>query len=173
MLPSLNKVDYYYYYYYPVQCEHLYDIRLSTLEIGPAQLRPVTEIAPTQPFLCLNRSPFWHDLRGCAKAIRYSPVADPGEGPGEPAPTPLFLDQNEARRAEKKFLETAPPLSQGLDDRPPSPPYLKAWIHHCSLDITSDSWSLTSPDVVLPTMAYTGRFRLKGVPFSGFRYMKG
>ena len=26
---------------------------------------------------------------------------------------------------------------------------------------------------VLPIMAYTGRLRSKGVPFSGFRYMKG
>ena len=43
-------------------------------------------------------------------------VADPGEGP---APPPLFLDQTEARRAEKIFLGgTGPPLSQGLDDRP-------------------------------------------------------
>ena len=41
-----------------------------------------------------------------------------------PAPTPLFLDQNEARRAEKKNFESAPPylrvcmnppLSEGLD----------------------------------------------------------
>ena len=37
---------------------------------------------------------------------------------------PLFLDQTEDQRIEKKFFETAPPLSQGLDDRPP-PPYLK------------------------------------------------
>ena len=29
------------------------------------------------------------------------------------------------------------------------------------------------PGAVLPIMAHTGRFRLKGVPFSGFRYMKG
>ena len=27
---------------------------------------------------------------------------------GDPGPPPLFLDQTEARRAEKKFLETAP-----------------------------------------------------------------
>ena len=51
-------------------------------------------------------------------------MAYPGEGPGEPAP--LFLDQTEAQRAEKNFLETAPlrclkdwmtkpTLSQGLD----------------------------------------------------------
>jgi len=39
-------------------------------------------------------------------------VADPGEGPRGPAP-PLFLDQTEARRAEKIFL----------GDRP-LPPYL-------------------------------------------------
>ena len=63
-------------------------------------------------------------------------MADPGEGPGGPAPPPphLFFDQNEARRAEKNFLETGPPppppLSQRLDDRTPSP-YLKVWISHC------------------------------------------
>ena len=41
------------------------------------------------------------------------------------APPPLFLDQTEAQRAAKIFLETfpPPPLSKGLDDRPtPSPP---------------------------------------------------
>ena len=55
------------------------------------------------------------------------PVADPGEGP---TPTPIFLDQTEVRRAEKFFLETGPPLSRALDDRPHPlpPPYLKAWI---------------------------------------------
>ena len=61
---------------------------------GPAQLRPVTEIALPQPFLCVNRRPFWHDFRGGAKSIRYSPVADPGEGPtrvAHPPPPPLFL----------------------------------------------------------------------------------
>ena len=43
-------------------------------------------------------------------------VADPGEGRGGPScPPPQFLDQTEARRAEKLFLETPPPLSQGLD----------------------------------------------------------
>ena len=41
--------------------------------------------------------------------------------PGGP---PLFLDQNKAHRAEKKFLRPAPPLSKGLDD-PPHRPYLK------------------------------------------------
>ena len=47
-----------------------------------------------------------------------------GRGPGDPAPR-LILDQNEARRAEKHFFEPAlPPLSEGLDDRPPLPPTL-------------------------------------------------
>ena len=44
-------------------------------------------------------------------------MADPGEGPG----APLFFGQNEARRAEKIYLETGPSLSEGLDDRPPPP----------------------------------------------------
>ena len=51
-----------------------------------------------------------------------SAVADSGEGPGGPGP-PLFLDQNEARKAEKKFFLRLPPpprLSEGLD-YPPAP----------------------------------------------------
>ena len=48
------------------------DMCLSTLEIGAAQLRSVTEIAPTEPFLCVNRSAFRYDFRGNAKAIRKS-----------------------------------------------------------------------------------------------------
>ena len=72
------------------------------------------------------------------------PVMDPGERPGGP-PSPLFLDQTEARKAEKKYLGeiafhphltylrvwmTAPPppspplpspsLSQGLDPALPT-----------------------------------------------------
>ena len=44
-------------------------------------------------------------------------VAGPGGAQAPPPPPPrLFLDQIEARRAEKKLLETAPlPLSEGLD----------------------------------------------------------
>ena len=45
-------------------------------------------------------------------------MVDPGKGPGGPGP-PLFLDQTEVQRAEKKnFFETEappPPLSGGLD----------------------------------------------------------
>lgn len=39
-------------------------------------------------------------------------------GGGRP---PLFLKQTKARRAQKMFLETAPPFSKGLDARAPSP----------------------------------------------------
>ena len=46
---------------------------------------------------------------------------------------PLFLDQTEARRAEKSFFgDRAPLVSLGLDDRPP-PLYLKVWIRHCTV----------------------------------------
>ena len=38
-------------------------------------------------------------------------VANPGEGPSPP----LFLDQTENWRAEKIFVDTGPPLSQGLN----------------------------------------------------------
>ena len=44
-------------------------------------------------------------------------VVDPGEGLGT-RPTPLFLDQNEAKGPKKIFLRRG------------SPSYLKAWIHH-------------------------------------------
>ena len=42
----------------------------------------------------------------------------------------LFLDQTEARRAEKNLWRPPPPLlSQGLDQRAPPPSrYLKVWI---------------------------------------------
>ena len=52
-----------------------------------------------------------------------------GSGLGDPAP-PLFLDQTEARRAEKFFLETAPP--------PSPPPYPKVWIRHWLLPVFTD-----------------------------------
>ena len=47
-------------------------------------------------------------------------MADPGEGPATPPP---FLDQTEARRAEKIFLVTSPPqLSHDINYPPPPPP---------------------------------------------------
>ena len=43
-----------------------------------------------------------------------------GRGPRGLGP-PLYLDQIEARKAEKYFFGRPPVLSQGLDDRPPLP----------------------------------------------------
>ena len=40
---------------------------------------------------------------GTGSGERKSAVADPGEGPGGPGYPPLFLDQTDARRAEKNF----------------------------------------------------------------------
>ena len=37
-----------------------------------APRKAITEIAPPQPFLCVNRSPIRYGFRGGAKAIRYS-----------------------------------------------------------------------------------------------------
>ena len=60
------------------------------------------------------------------------PVADPGQGPGGVCP-PCFFHQNEARKAEKIFLETGlppPSLTVKMTARPPPPPYLKGCIRH-------------------------------------------
>ena len=57
-------------------------------------------------------------------------VADPGKGPGGTS-LPLFLDQNEARRAEKNFFlrpGPPPPYLRVWMSTPAS--YLKAWIRH-------------------------------------------
>ena len=55
----------------------------------------------------------------------FLPMEDPGEGLARPPPPPLFLDQTEAQRAKKIFLETAQP----------PPPNVKVWIWHCLLSI--------------------------------------
>ena len=49
---------------------------------------------------------------GCFIEKEKGTVADPGEGPGGPGP-PSFLDQNEARRAEKNFFGGWPLLISG------------------------------------------------------------
>ena len=66
-------------------------------------------------------------------------MAEPGAWHGGPCPA-LFLNQTEARRAEIFFLEERPPLSEGLDDRPP--PYLKVWIRALSTPATQAIVSL-------------------------------
>ena len=47
-----------------------------------------------------------------------------------PASTPLFLDQNEARIAEKNFESGPPPPYLRVWMRAPPPPYLVVWIRH-------------------------------------------
>ena len=74
------------------------------------------------------------DMYNNAKRTRPISAADPGKGPGRPAPPiprPLCLEQNEARTAGKFVFGTPPP---------PPLPYLKIWICHCiscHLDRTS------------------------------------
>ena len=67
-------------------------------------------------------------------------AADPGEGPG--GRPPLFLDQTEARRAEKMFFETAPP--------PPLLPYLSVWAEPGEISFLHDY------DVKMPYFAFYG-----------------
>ena len=49
--------------------QNLSDMRRSTSEIGAAQLRSVTEIAPKSPFLYVNRSPIRYGFHIGARAI--------------------------------------------------------------------------------------------------------
>ena len=59
-------------------------------------------------------------------------VANPGEGHGARLLTD-FQTKMRPEGPENVFLRLPPPpLSPGLDDRPPSP-YLKVWIRHCIL----------------------------------------
>ena len=60
--------------------------------------------------------------------VRAKSVADPGGEPGGPAPR-LFLDQTEARRAEKRlFGDRSPPYLWVWMTAPPPPPYLRVFI---------------------------------------------
>ena len=59
------------------------------------------------------------------------------QGRGQGGPSPLFLDQTEARRSEKKTFGDRPsPPYLRLDDQGPPPPYLKFWIRHCVIRYT-------------------------------------
>ena len=59
-------------------------------------------------------------------------VADPGKGLGGPPPPPLFLDQTEARWAEKNILEDAPPF------------YSRVWMTS-PLPLSGSAMVITSP----------------------------
>ena len=58
-------------------------------------------------------------------------MVDPGKGPGGYSPSPVFLDQTEARRAEKNFLGYRPPT------------YLRVW--------------MTAPPLPAPPPTYQGK----------------
>ena len=90
----------------------------------------------------------------------FTSVADPGEGP---APPLLFLDQSEARKVEKSFLETRPPppyLREGLDDRSPlisrsvSGTALVSQVSRAGLNNYADGCAWTS--LKLSTLVLTG-----------------
>ena len=69
-------------------------------------------------------------------------VADTGEGHGGPS---LFLDQNGGLKGRKIFWRLGPPLSQGLDDRPPPPlsEGLDAPLHlHIKYQVATLSYSI-------------------------------
>ena len=57
-------------------------------------------------------------------SILYSVVADPGEGPGEPAPPPPPPWGPGGREFFLVEPPPPPPTSQGVDDRPLPPPPL-------------------------------------------------
>ena len=64
-----------------------------------------------------------HELNCCSGGSR-------GEARGT-RPPPYFSTKMRSEGPKQIFLETGPPLSQALDDRPPPPPYLKVWIRNC------------------------------------------
>ena len=79
-------------------------------------------------FSCEQNSTMYGHSNEAFQVITFQTVVDPGEGPRGPGPSPLFLDQTEARRGKNFFggdrplpylrvWMTAPPtpLSQGLD----------------------------------------------------------
>ena len=64
-------------------------------------------------------------------------MADPGEGSGDPpSPTPLFLDQTEARRAEKFFLGDRPGVWMAAPPTPPPPTLLSEGLDPVLIIIT-------------------------------------
>ena len=67
--------------------------------------------------------PRFHTGKAVRTATPYNYNLSGGCRGGPPPHPPLFLDQTEARRAEKKFFrDSASPLALGLDDLPLPPP---------------------------------------------------
>ena len=89
-------------------------------------------------------------------------------GPALP-PLIIFLEQTEARMAEKKFFWRQSPLSQGLDEPPPPHPYMKVWICHCvvlsTLNVTCINSGICRP---LLTVACRGDKKNYTLPIETF-----
>ena len=89
-------------------------------------------------------------------------VADPGEGSAEPGPSPLFLEQTEAQRAEKVLFGDHPsPPPPYLRVWMTPPPYLKVWIRHCEKSFTFTFPTLCVHHaflyISLPSLHYSSR----------------
>ena len=59
--------------------QNLSDMWRSTFEIGRPGAASPRDIAPSQPFLCVNRGPMGYDFRGGAKSNRYSVILNTAE----------------------------------------------------------------------------------------------
>ena len=63
----------------------------------------------------------------------WTSVADSGEGPKGPGPSPLILSPKWGLKGRKTILLRPPPPSiSGSGWWPGTPPYLKVWIRHCT-----------------------------------------
>ena len=69
----------------------------------------------------------------------------------------------------KYFITTIEPSNCMINQVPMQPSRFSYWLHVLSLDVHAAQRG----GGVLPIMAYMGRLHPKGVPFSGFRYIKG
>ena len=68
-----------------------------------------------------------YSFRGLSSSLFA--VEDSGKGPGDPGALPYFwIKMRPEGRKNMFFLRPPLPLSQGLDDPPPPPSYLKVWV---------------------------------------------
>ena len=72
----------------------------------------------------------------------HSLVAETGEGPGGSCHLPLFLDQTEARRTEKKIGETGPLLNLREWMTAPPPPLTYSKLYNDNLKKSLFEWNV-------------------------------
>ena len=87
-------------------------------------------------------------------------VADPGEGSGEPGPSPLIFRANWGPKDRKSFVWRPPPPPYLRVWMTP-PPYLKVWIRHCEKSFTFTFTTLCVHHaflyISLPSLHYSSR----------------